>query len=401
MQRYAATLCALLLMVFMSGCGGSSTTAANTPVYDVPSNLAQPNGNMGGAVQGNTFVAKFSNYSVSTFAGTAGVAGSTDTDKVATTGKPVSFNQPVGMATDGTYIYVSDYNNNMIRRIDLSNNTVKRLAGSSIGAAGYADSTDQTGDTATFNAPTAITVFGNYLYVADTGNNMIRRVDKSTGVVTIVAGSTTGVAGAVDSKTVPTDARFNQPTGITTDGENLYVTDYGNHTIRRIVIASKAVTTLAGSPGAAGSDDGAQSIARFNQPARITTDRTYLYVTDTINRTIRRIEISSGNVKTIAGIPGPLDSAGNIADSTDGTGATARFNQPNGITTDGSNLFVTDSFNNSIRMIATPQGTNSSGPVTTIISGTSAQFVTPIGITTDGTALFVADSNSHTIRKIE
>lgn len=403
MQKCATTLCALFLMAFMSGCGGGSTTAANLPIYDKPASIALANPQMGGAIQGSVAL-DLTNKTVSIFAGTNGVAGSTNTVDPA---KPVSFNQPVGITTDGQYLYVADTANNMIRRIEIAApHTVIKLAGSDIGVAGYTDSTDGTGKTATFNAPTAITVSGYYLYVADTGNNMIRRVHKITGAANLYAGSTTGIAGSVDSRTLYTDVRFNQPTGITTDGPNLYVTDFGNHTVRWIVISSDPtttagpVTTLAGAPGVAGSVDAVQSAARFNQPVRITTDREYLYVTDSNNRTIRRINLSTGMVETIAGISGPIDSAGNIADSTDGTGKTARFNQPNGITSDGVKLYVTDSFNNSIRVIEDPKRAVSSGPVTTL-SVSAFNLKAPIGITTDGTALYVVDCQNNTIRKIQ
>lgn len=424
MQKQLILLSALFLTIFISACGGGSDSTEASAIYDAPTStvLVPDNGQMGGAVQGSTFSAKFSNYSVSTFAGTTGVAGSIDTETGAASGKPISFNQPVGITTDGTYLYVADTKNNMIRRIEIAApNTVKNLAGS--GLAGYADSTGDTGETATFNAPSAITVTGAYLYVADTGNNMIRRVDKVTGKTNRYAGSSTGEAGAVDHRTVPGDVRFYEPTGITTDGENLYVADSGNHTIRRIVIASDpastagAVTTLAGSPGTPGNADGGlaadrtSSAARFNQPARLTTDGAYLYVTDALNRTIRRIEITSGTVVTIAGVSGPIDASGNIADAD--SGDKARFYQPNGITTDGKNLYVTDSYNNTVRMIKNPDEGVTSGPVTTLIpgtvatpgssdgSGSAAKFDTPIGITTDGSVLYVTDSHNHTVRKIE
>ena len=416
MMKQLFIVCTLFLTICISACGGGSDAAKTTAIYDAPANTAPANVQMGGAVQGSAFAAKFSNYSVSTVAGTAGVAGST-------AGGPLTarFNQPVGITTDGTYLYVADTKNNRIRKINITTQDVVNLAGS--GLAGYADSTDTTGATATFNAPTAITVAGDYLYVADTANNMIRRVHKVTGKTNLYAGSSSGEAGAVDSRTVPTDVRFYEPSGITTDGENLYVADFGNHTIRRIVIASApnstagAVTTLAGSPGAPGNADGAltadrtRSDALFNQPLRITTDGSNLYVTDTLNRTIRRIEITTGTVATIAGVSGKIDTDYNVAD---GSGDKARFYQPNGITTDGTNLYVTDSYNNSVRMIANPTGPRSSVQVTTIVpaitggtggsndgSGAAAKLNVPTGITTDGSVLYVTDSLNHTIRKIE
>lgn len=418
MQKQLILLSALFLTIFISACGGGSDSTEASAIYDAPTStvLVPDNGQMGGAVQGLIFASTFSNYSVSTFAGKAGVAGSTEGDL-----STARFNQPVGIATDGTDLYVADTANNRIRRIKISDKTVDNLAGS--GLAGYADSIDNTGATATFNAPYAITIAGDYLYVADTGNNMIRRVHKVTGKTNRYAGSSTGEAGAVDHRTVPDDVRFYEPTGITTDGVNLYVADSGNHTIRRIVIASDpattagAVTTLAGSPNLPGNADGTlavdrtSSTARFNQPLRITTDGSNLYVTDVLNRTIRRIEITTGNVVTIAGVSGKIDTDNNVADD---TGDKARFYQPNGITTDGKNLYVTDSFNNSVRMIANPTEPSSSVQVTTIVpastggtggssdgSGAAAKLKVPIGITTDGSALYVTDSNNHTVRKIE
>ena len=128
--------------------------------------------------------------------------------------------------------------------------------------------------------------------------------------------------------------------GITTDGTNLYVADYNNHRIRKIVISTGVVTTLAGSsPGFA--DDNGTS-ASFNYPRGITTDGTNLYVADSSNHRIRKIVISTGVVTTLAG-----SSSGN----TDATGTSASFYYPLGITTDGTNLYVSDTYNHRIRKI--------------------------------------------------
>ena len=129
------------------------------------------------------------------------------------------------------------------------------------------------------------------------------------------------------------------------------MSDYGNHTIRKIVISSRAVVTLAGSAGTAGSADDTKDSARFNLPAHITTDGSNLYVADFRNRTIRKIVIATGTVTTLAGSAG-------IPGTTDGAGADARFYQPNGITTDGVNLYVTDSsvYANNIRKVVISSG---------------------------------------------
>lgn len=199
-------------------------------------------------------------------------------------------------------------------------------------------------------------------------------------------------------------ARFNWPNGVTTDGTNIYVADSGNNTIRKIVIATGEVTTLAGTAGLSGSADGIGAVARFNGPPDLTTDGTNIYVAEWSSNTIRKIVISTGEVTTLAGIAGPRDSTN--AESADGIGSAARFWAPGSITTDGTNLYVVDSGNSTIRKVVI-----STGAVTTLAGtaraygsvdgiGAAARFNWPLGITTDGVNLYVVDTNSQTIRKI-
>jgi sugar lactone lactonase YvrE len=225
------------------------------------------------------------------------------------TGTSASFNQPEGITTDGTNLYVADTVNNKIRKIVIASGVVTTLAGS-----GTLGGQNGTGTAATFSAPRGITVddSGN-LYVADTGNSKIRKIVIATGVV---SDFTTGLSG---------------PRGITTDGSSLYVANTGDHTIRGIPIAGGAVTTF--------------SLATFFSPQGITTDGTKLYVSDTENHTIRKIVNNTGAVSTIAGTLGTSGAANNA------TGTLATFNRPIGITTDGISLFVSDSSNHLIRKI--------------------------------------------------
>jgi len=155
----------------------------------------------------------------------------------------------------------------------------------------------------------------------------------------------TTLAGTVDNGSANgtgTSASFNYPYGITTDGTNLYVADSGNHLIRKIVISTGAVTTLAGT-GSSGSANGTGTSASFYHPYGITTDGTNLYVADSSNHLIRKIVISTGAVTTVAG----TGSSG----SANGTGTSASFYYPRGITTDGTNLYVADKGNHLIRKI--------------------------------------------------
>jgi DNA-binding beta-propeller fold protein YncE len=175
--------------------------------------------------------------------------------------------------------------------------------------------------------------------LADSGNNTIRKVLIATGAVVTLAGSA-GTSGSSDGSGVST--MFDHPQGITTDGTNLYVADTNNHVIRKVAIATGAVTTLAGNASdIMGSADGTGADARFYYTYGITTDGTNLYVADSGNGkgAIRKVVIATGAVSTLAG------------GESDGNGTSAKFYHPQGITTDGTKLYVTNSANNTINII--------------------------------------------------
>jgi sugar lactone lactonase YvrE len=141
------------------------------------------------------------------------------------------------------------------------------------------------------------------LFVADFNNHTIRKVVVATATVTTFAGSANLLGGADG---IGTAAQFYVPSGIASDGEgNLFVTDYYNHTVRRIDIATAAVTTLAGSPGSSGSADGTGTAARFYYPTGVASDRAgNLFVADSMNHTIRKIVVASQTVSTLVGVAG-------------------------------------------------------------------------------------------------
>jgi hypothetical protein len=325
---------------------------------------------------------------VITFAGTAESAGTTDG-----TGTAALFDFPYGITTDGTNLYVVDANNNTIRKIVISSKVVTTLAGT----AGSSGSVDGTKTAAKFDFPHGITTDGTNLYVTDTYNHTIRKIVISSGNVTTLAG-TAGTYGSVDG--TGSAARFKYPQGVTTDGTNLYVTDAYNSTIRKVVISSGVVTTLAGTVGSSGSADGTGTAASFDYPVGITTDGTNLYVADAYNHTIRKVVISSGVVTTLAGTVGSSGSA-------DGTGTAASFFYPYGIYTEGTYLDVADTGNNTIRKIVISSGevttfagsAGSSG--TTDGTGTEAHFNYPAGVIGYGSYLYVTDANNNTIRRIK
>jgi sugar lactone lactonase YvrE len=323
---------------------------------------------------------------VTTFAGTAGQAGSADG-----TGAAAGFNEPDYMAVDRAgNVYVADTRNATIRKITPSG-VVTTLAGT----AGQGGSADGTGATARFNKPNGLAVdsAGN-IYVADTENDTIRKITPS-GVVTTLAGSA-GQVGSTDGTGAA--ARFDQPYGVGLDAAgNVYVTD-ASTTIRKIT-PSGVVTTLAGSAGQVGSTDGTGAAARFNNALSLAVDGAgNVYVADTFNYTIRKIT-PSGVVTTLAGTAGQPG-------STDGTGATARFNNPSGVALDAAgNVYATDAVS-TLRRI-TPDGV-----VTTVAgsaggygsvdgSGTAAKFEGLFGAAVDGAGnVYVADTLNDTIRKV-
>src|ERR1039458_3654735 len=346
---------------------------------------------------GNLYVADTDNQTirkitaggaVSTFAGMAGVSGSADG-----TGSGARFNQPQGLAVDTNgIVYVADTGNYTIRKI-----TPAGVVTTLTGSVGNSGSTDATGGSARFYEPEGIAVnsAGTLIYIADTWNHTIRQVTPA-GVVTTLAGSA-GNFGSADG--TGNSAQFYQPQGMAVDGSgNIYVADTGNQTIRKVTVLG-AVTTLAGLAGNNGSTDGTGSSASFWNPQGIALDSSAnLYVADSFNNTIRQVT-PAGVVTTLAGTTGSFGSA-------DGTGAAARFWQPQGVAVDSAgNVCVADSANGTIRRIA-------SGAVVTTLAGSassgsadgtdgSSRFYGPSGSAVDSSGnSYVADTGSGTIRTV-
>lgn len=205
--------------------------------------------------------------------------------------------------------------------------TVTTLAGKS----GVTGSANGQGTSALFNNPQAIAMdaAGAFAVVVDYGNHILRRVNISTGEASTLAG-TAGVPGYQDGRGLGA-VKFNYATGISMDsaGAVALIGDTSNHLVRRVNISSGEVTTLAGRAGVAGSVDGVGTSASFNRPSDVAMDSTgaFAVVADQGSHIIRRIEVDSGVVSTIAGTPG-------VAGSSDGTSAT--FNSPTGACVDAA-----------------------------------------------------------------
>ena len=358
------------------GIGGRADGAGAAASFFYPGGIASTgSGVVYVADTGNhTIRAMASPGAVTTLAGSAGQKGDADG-----TGSHALFAYPYGVASDGAgHVYVADSGNNLIREATTAG-SVTTVAGSGTLPAGSADGV---GAAARFSNPagTAVDGSGN-IYVADPGNSIIRKI-AAGGTVTTFA----GVAGATGtSDGTGAAARFNSPAGVAVDNAgNVYVADTNNNTVRKITAAG-SVTTLAGVGGQTGSGDGAGGSARFNSPHAVAVDGSgNVYVADFFNSTIRKVS-PAGTVTTLAGSAGQLG-------FTDGTGVVARFNQPYGVAVDGSgNVYVADTYNRAIRMI-TPGGS------VTTLNGSQARFYYPQGIAVDGSGtLYVADGDNQAI----
>ena len=264
---------------------GYATSSDGTP-YGPPVSIQIGSINMAMDSGGNIYVADTSNNTirkitsagvVTTLAGQAPQQGSNDG-----AGSNARFLSPMGVAVDGAgNVFVADSGNGTVRKI-----TSAAVVTTFAGLPRTSGSTDGTGSAARFNSINGIAAdsAGN-VYVADTNNHTIRKISPSA-VVTTLAGLA-GKSGSSDG--VGTSARFNLPTALTLDSSgNLYVADTGNNTIRR-VSPTGVVSTLAGLAGTTGSADGTGNAARFNQQYGIAVDGAgNVYVSDTANNTIRK-----------------------------------------------------------------------------------------------------------------
>jgi len=427
-----------------SGTSSSSaqdTTATTTATFKNPTKLIlDSNRNIFVFDSGNNKIRKITGGDIGG-PSTTPPAPPTFTGRVDTFAGNATFNQPSGGVFDFTgNMYVADTLNHTIRRITPAG-VVTTIAGTgsptsipTTGTIAFTLGDNTTGTSATFNRPTHVVIdsTGTNLYVTDSGNHKIRRIAISTfSVSTVAGGSRTSVSSSTifgaSNGTDGATAKFNNPNGLVVDSAgNLYVADTGNHLIRKITFSGTAVSvSIVAGTGVATAipttgvvpytfGDGTGTAATFNMPTDIIFDSTgtILYVVDSGNDKIRRILVSTFAVSTIAG------GRGGTSGATDGAGAMATFNNPTGIIMDSAgNLYVADSNNHKIRRIviggtpaqptytvstmagsgsATAAGTTGDG------TGTAVTFNTPKRLLLDynGASLYVFDTNNNKIRKI-
>jgi len=280
------------------------------------------------------------NAQVSTFAG-VGIEYDGALDGI---GNAARFNYIEYIASDDRgNLYVPDFAT--LRKIAISNAEVTTIAGQG----GIYSFADGVGLDALFGDGRGTAYANGELYIADPNNHVMRKVSLDSTTVTTFAGTPRQTS---EQDGVGLTVSFEYPQAAVSDGlGNLYVTDTNAGTIRKVVIATGATSTVAGRAGESGSVDGIGSAARFVTPTGITRDgRGNLYVTDRSDHTVRKIVPSTGEVTTVAGKSG-------VAGNVNGVGSDANFDSPQWITSDGAdNLYVSDYTAGRIRKIALDTG---------------------------------------------
>ena len=316
---------------------------------------------------------------------------------------------PSGQVLDGSgNLYIADSAHNRIREVNATTQVISTIAGN--GNPAY------TGDgslavNATLNTPYGVALDGaGNLYIADSGNNAIRKIVLATGVITTVAGN--GTAGSSGDNGQATAASLSGPRGVTVDtAGNLYIADTANHKIRKVTTAGVISTIVGdgftqgnGSGGYLG-DNGPATSAELNFPYAVAFDASgNLYIPDSANNRIREVNATSQVITTFAG-------TGNQGFSGDGGLATAaELYSPSGVLFDpAGNLYIADTQNDRIRKVSAGTGniTSIAGNGIGVYYGDNAGATTaglygPYGLALDNNGnLLIADYFDQRIRRVQ
>jgi sugar lactone lactonase YvrE len=312
-------------------------------------------------------------------------------------------NLPQGVALDGAgNLYIADTANNRIRRVDVFTGIITTVAGT--GAQGYAGD----GGAATqaeFNQPQGIAADaqGN-LYIGDTGNNVVRKINAATGVIATLAG--TGAQGYAGDGGLATAAKLNLPTALAVDAAgDVYIADTGNNRIRRVNAANGLITLYAGNGATVYNGDGVQATqTALSAPRGLVLDaQNNLYLSDTGHNLVREVSASTGILQILSG--NPLQPGGYSGDN--GPALNAELNGPTGLALDANgNLYIADTLNARIRQIVGSTITTLAGNGTAGFAGdgalaSQAELNNATGLAVDAEGrVDAADTTNNAVRQI-
>ncbi len=375
------------------GDGGAATAATLNRPYGVW---------LDGA--GNIFIADADNHRIrkvaaatgiiTTLVNTAGIAGYAGDGGAATAAQ---IDWPTGLCVKSTgEVIISDTNNSCLRQVSITNtiSTLPMTVGPGLsspdGAVSYYDAAQKR----------------LFLYIADSGNHRIRRLDTVTNARATVAG--TGSAGSWGDGGQATAARLNSPSAVALDASgNLYIADTGNHKIRKVNVATGIISTAAGTGSAGYSGDGwFATWAKLDSPEGVCVDASgNIFIADTNNHRIRKFTVG-GNISTVAG-------TGIAGYSGDGGAATsAMINNPQGVSVDAAgSITIADTGNHALRLVSsytgnitTLAGTGTSGYNGDNRPAAQAQLSSPrgvaLGLTKGAGRIFISDTGNNRIRTL-
>lgn len=381
-----------------SGDGGLATSAQLNQPWCVAVNAA---GDLFIADRGNSCIRKVDHATgaITTVAG-SGTVGYQGDGGLATAAR---LSGPTGVALDAAgNLFIADMGNDCIRKVDCVTGMITIIAGTGRNGGYSGDGGLATAAQLSWPNGIAVDAAGN-LFIADTHNNRIRKVDHVTGVITTVAGSASFGLGGDGG--LATAAALFSPHGVAVDAVgNLFIADMMDGCIRKVDYATNVITTIAGNGGnSAGADGGQATATTLNCPYGVAVDASGdVFIADTGNYSIRKIDHNTGVITTVAGGPGLLGDGGQAT--------VASVSEPSGVAVDAAgNLFISDYLNDRIRRVdyATGVITTVAGNGTEGYGGdgglaTDAALYCPQGIALDAAGnLFIADDMNHRIRKVD
>ncbi|MBI4404879.1 MAG: SMP-30/gluconolactonase/LRE family protein [Deltaproteobacteria bacterium] len=387
------------------GYSGDGRAATSAKLYNPVSIAMDPAGNFYIADMYNSRIRmvdmKDMNRKISTVAGKNGSGFSGDGD-LATN---AMLNSPSGISVDSSgNLYINDKNNHRIRKMESSSHNISTYAGN--GTYGFSGD-GGLATKATLYSPSGIHIdsSGN-IYVADTSNHRIRKVDAG-GIIATVAGN--GLVG-YSGDGMATNVKLSSPSGIAGDSSgNFYIADSGNHRVRKVDVNGKLTTVAGNGAGGYSGDGGVGSAAQINSPSAIALDRSgNLFIADKSNHAIRKLD-ASGNISTFAGATNSNGSPVSGYSGDGGVAIGAQLNSPSGVAVDSSgNVYIADTGNHRLRRvdtngkISTVAGYSVPGSAGDGGAAIAAQLNSPSGVALDDAGnIYIADSSNHLIRKID